>query len=88
MLPEPGQPGAVVALNCQLNPRPFGPGVARVTNIGTVTLAPGRMIAVVVAQAGASRAAYVLSAPLPPGGVVEFPLTGASLLARGCVASG
>jgi hypothetical protein len=86
--PAPGRPAPVVALNCQINPRPFGPGIARVTNIGTETLGPGRVIGVVVVQAGPSRANYVLSSPLPPGGMVEFPLTGASLLARGCVASG
>ncbi len=81
-------PKAPAALNCQINPRPFGPGVAKVTNIGATTLQPGRLISVTVLQAGASGASYVLAAPLPPGGSVEMPLTGASLLARGCVASG
>ena len=87
-LAQPALPKAPAALTCRLNPRPFGPGVAKVTNLGPGMLEPGRVINVVVIQAGSSGAVYVLPSPLPPGGSIELPLTGASLLARGCVASG
>jgi hypothetical protein len=86
-LPMPQQQQApAVALNCQLDPRPFGPGVAKVTNISSVTIPAGRVISVIIVQAGSGGTSRVLSAPLGPGQSVDVPLTGASLLARGCSA--
>ncbi len=80
-------PAMPLNLSCQLTPRAFGPGVARVTNVGTATAPLGRVVNVVAIQAASSGASYVLSAPLPPGGSVDIPLTGSSTLARGCVAN-
>ena len=78
---------AVAVLNCQLDPRPFGTGQARVTNVGSATLEAGRLIVVTVAQAGGGMGSYPLRAPLPPGGSASVPVSGVSLLARGCVAN-
>jgi hypothetical protein len=76
-----------MVLGCQLSHFMFGPDTARVTNLGTATLAPGRLISVVAVPTGTSVAHVALSATLLPGGSVDVTLTGFSTLARGCVAS-
>ena len=83
----PARPALPPALVCSLNPRPFGPGEARITNIGGTPVEAGRAITVTVIQASAVVVNYPMQAVLPPGGSISLPLTGASLLARGCVAT-
>jgi hypothetical protein len=84
----PAAPGAVAVLQCQLiQPVPYARSVAQVTNLGTTTLAAGRVINIFAVQSGSSGAAYALSAPLPPGGRVSIPLAGSATLARDCVAN-
>lgn len=83
--PLPAAPAAV--LNCQLIQVPFARPVARVTNVSTVTLQPGRTINVFAVQTGSSGGAVALSGPLPPGGSVDVPMSGTAVTASGCVAS-
>ena len=85
--PRPTAAQPVPILVCELQPRPFGPGAARVTNIGAAPIPAGRSIIVSYSQAGASGMVVPLSSPLPPGGSQAVPLSGASLLARGCDAA-
>lgn len=81
------QPVTPPALICEVLGRPFGPGLVKVTNIGQTPVQAGRPIVVTFLQAGAAGAVFPLRAPLPPGASQTLPLSGASLLARGCTAS-
>ena len=91
--PPPQPPAPVLAqaqppiLNCQLIQLQFAPAVAKITNLGTTTVEPGRLINVFAIQAGPSAGSLALSAPLPPGASVSVKLAGTALLARGCVAN-
>ena len=91
--PAPAAPAPATAvpsavLNCQMIPQlPFSRPVARVTNVSTVALAPGSTITVFAVQAGSSTGAVALSAPLPPGGSVNVPMSGTAVTASGCVAN-
>jgi hypothetical protein len=80
-------PVPVAVLLCELQARPFGPGLVKVTNVGSAPVAAGRPVVVTFAQAGGGISVFPLSAPLPPGGSQTLPLSGASLLARSCSAA-
>jgi hypothetical protein len=74
-------------LTCTLSPRPTGTGDVTVTNVGQAPLDAGRRVIISFLQAGSGGGGvYTLGAPLPPGGSMSFPASGASLLARGCIA--
>ena len=76
----------MAVLNCTIQPPPFGSGQVTVTNVGTAEVPAGGVILVIPVQAGSASAVYALPRALAPGGSVSFPMSGVSLLARGCSA--
>ena len=80
-------PAPMAVLNCLIHPPPFGSGEVTVTNVGTAQVPAGGVILVIPIQAGSASSTYALASALPPGGAVSLPMSGVSLLARGCAAT-
>jgi hypothetical protein len=81
------RPGPAADPELPAGPAAVRTGRSQITNLGTTTVEPGRLINVFAIQAGPSAGSLALSAPLPPGASVSVRLAGTALLARGCVAN-
>ena len=77
-------PAPIAVLLCELQPRPFGPGLVKVTNVGAAPVAAGRPIVITYVQPGAAGPDFGNLAAAP-GGAGAAPVSGGQAPANGSV---